>query len=219
MSTPNKGGWELRIVTNQPFDEVTSALQKCIRRGLEYEACWWAYLLYASGYGDYTYRRLSIIASEDIGNGDPQATILVSSLRESCERLHKHNKDYSLDKFLFIAQAILYMCRCSKSREADNLANLIEEDFKSGKRLEIPVFAQDPHTGLGRQAEGSFGDLTDGKEETRVNKWFSEWAVISNKAYQDKWEEEIKNIWIQRAKDFQISTGSQSSPSKSPESK
>jgi len=199
MSTQNKGGWELRIVTNQPFDEVTSAIQKCVRRGLEYEACWWAYLLYASGYGDYIFRRLSIIASEDIGNGDPQATILVSSLRESYERLHKHNKDYSLDKFLFIAQSILYMCRCPKTRETDNLANLIEEDFKSGKRPEIPIFAQDPHTDFGRQAEGKFGDLTDGKEEARVNKWFSEWAKINNKAYPDKWEEKIRNLWIQKA--------------------
>ena len=47
--------------------EVTSALQKSIRRGDERGAVFWASELDLSGYGKYVWKRLKIIASEDIG--------------------------------------------------------------------------------------------------------------------------------------------------------
>jgi|GEM_PF-1506714 len=216
MSTKSSK-WELRLIGGgvYQFDEASSALQKSIRRGREYDAVFFAYLLHASGYGDYCWRRLSIIASEDIGNGNPQAAILVSSLRESWERLHKKTKEPALDKFLFITQAVLYMCRSGKSRENDSLANLIEENWKNNERLEIPEVSKDPHTMIGRKKWGKFGDLSDGKEEKRLAMWFSEWAKVDKTAYPDKWEQELKNIWLQKAKNHQVLTNGQSPTGKS----
>jgi len=47
--------------------EVTSALQKSIRRALEEEALFWATELDLAGFGANAWKRLRIIASEDIG--------------------------------------------------------------------------------------------------------------------------------------------------------
>ncbi len=59
-----KGGYLL--------DEVVSALQKCIRRGREEEAMYWALEMAESGCGKYLWRRLMIIGAEDVGLADPQ---------------------------------------------------------------------------------------------------------------------------------------------------
>lgn len=200
MAKNTKGKWELHLIGDCAFDETTSSLQKMIRRGKEYEACYWAYVMHQSGFGAYVWRRLSIICCEDIGNADPMASMLVSSLASSWERLHKHNKLPSLDKFLLVSQATLYMCRARKTRECDSLVNLIDENWKDGKRLEIPSVALDSHTDRGRQEFGRFGDMNDGKEKLRIEKWFSEWAYIENKAGEDKWQEELENIWLSRIK-------------------
>jgi len=190
--------WELRLIGDYDFGEVASSLQKMIRRGKEYEACYWAYIFHQSGYGEYLWRRLSIICSEDIGNGNPQAAILLNSLRNSWERLHKRIKEPSLDKLLFIIQTVLYLCKSQKTRENDSLSNLIDEHWKQGKRLVVPTVAKDCHTKIGRKKFGRFG-AKDGKEKQRIEKWFKHWAYITNLAYPDKWEEKLKKLWLEKA--------------------
>lgn len=199
MSEEKTEKWEPHLIGNYRWDETVSAVQKMIRRGKEYEACFWAYVLFQSGFAAYLWRRLSIICCEDIGNGDPTASILVSSLTTSWERLQKHNKLPSLDKFLLAVQAILYMCRAKKSREDDSLVNLIDMDWKANKRLEVLEVSIDPHSLRGREKFGRFGDKSDGKERLRIENWFSIWAKIENKAYPDKWEQKLKNNWLAKA--------------------
>ena len=200
MAENTKGKWEPRLIGNYAFDECASSLQKMIRRSKEYEACFWGYVLHQSSFGGYLWRRLSIIACEDIGNGTPEAATLVNALWSNWERLHKHSKEPSLDKFLLPCQAILYMCRCKKTRENDSLVNLIHENWKNNKRLEILEISKDCHTEAGRSQYGKFGNLSDDKEKLRLEMWFQRWSWISNKAYKDKWEEEIKEIWLSKAK-------------------
>ena len=50
-------------------DECASALQKTIRRGEERDALHFATELALAGYGGYVWKRLRIIASEDVGLG------------------------------------------------------------------------------------------------------------------------------------------------------
>lgn len=197
------GHYEPQLVDGWKFDEVTSALQKSIRRGLEYDSVFWAFIIHKSNFGGYLWRRLSIICSEDIGNGNPQAVLILSSLKNNWEDLHKNNKEHSLDKFLLVAHAILYLCRSQKSRETDNLVNLIDENYKSNKRLSIPEMAICPHTDQGRKIWGRFGNLTDGLEATRIRLWKKEWSKLDKLAYPDKWEDEILGIWLKRAKEKQ----------------
>ena len=63
--------------------ECTSAMQKCIRRGLEEEAPFWATELDLAGYGAYVWKPLRIIASEDIGLADPNLCVQVRMLYEN----------------------------------------------------------------------------------------------------------------------------------------
>ncbi len=42
MATASSKPYEIKLINDYTFDEVASALQKCIRRNLEYEACYWA---------------------------------------------------------------------------------------------------------------------------------------------------------------------------------
>ena len=73
------------MLTNGGFNgyEVTSALQKCIRRGLERDAMFWATELWAScdkTGREYIWHRLRVIASEDVGLADNNACVQVSAL-------------------------------------------------------------------------------------------------------------------------------------------
>src|SRR5579862_3163447 len=63
--------------------QVTSAMQKCIRRGLEEDALFWATELWASCNQtgrEYIWHRLRVIASEDVGLADNNACVQVSAL-------------------------------------------------------------------------------------------------------------------------------------------
>lgn len=73
-------GYELKLILGYEFDQCASALQKSVRRGLEFEACFWATVFYKSGFRGYLSRRLQKICHEDIGVANPQALILANQL-------------------------------------------------------------------------------------------------------------------------------------------
>jgi replication-associated recombination protein RarA len=140
------------------MDEVASALQKCIRRGLEEEALYWALEL-ESEYMLYVWKRLAVTAAEDIGMANPMASVLVNSLWQSYEMIRKNSATKSVDENV-LAFAVLYLCRSPKNREVDDFKNVVYEERKDQQRLngepqnpvtrEIPDFALDMHTDRGR---------------------------------------------------------------------
>jgi replication-associated recombination protein RarA len=66
------------------FDVAASALQKSLRRSLEEESAWWAIEMARSGFGAYVWRRLMVVASEDVGiGGAPGVVADVRALYES----------------------------------------------------------------------------------------------------------------------------------------
>ncbi len=173
------GGFELRVIDNYRFDEVTSAMQKMIRRSQEYEACYWAYVLHASGYYKYVWKRLMIIASEDVGSGNPMAPVVINALRQNYEATIDSKKRNSGDALLFVFHAVMYLSNSVKSREADNLTGLLQNDYNGGKRLEIPEVALDPHTARGKEIHGRWGHGTEEENAERTRKWHEEWAYLS----------------------------------------
>ena len=146
-SSKDKPFW---MITKNGYnlDEVVSALQKSIRRGMEEEALYWAIELAVSGYGQYLWRRLGVTVSEDIGLIDPLACVIVNSLAENCKRCTKSWKD---PEMLPIAHAVLYLCRCYKNREVDDYIEYMMDKIKDGYRLEIPDWAKDIHTEEGKR--------------------------------------------------------------------
>lgn len=180
--TPSfRGGFELRVIDDYSFDEVTSAMQKMIRRNQEYEACYWAYILHASGYYKYVWKRLMIIASEDVGTANPMASVVVSNLRLNYEATIDSKKRNGSDALLFVFHAIMYLCRSEKLREVDNLTNLLLNAYNAGERLEIPEIALDPHTDRGKELHGRWGQGGDTDNAERSRKWHEEWAYVTPK--------------------------------------
>ncbi|WP_294578064.1 hypothetical protein [uncultured Thomasclavelia sp.] len=130
-------------------DEVISALQKSIRRGLEEQACMFAYELYISSpqLEEKLWRRLLTISVEDIGMGNPMAAILVNNLYQMSREF-----DYSDgDRPMYFIHAIRYLCQSEKDRSSDLLKNICIKSFAMGKFPEIPDYALDKHTVRGQQ--------------------------------------------------------------------
>jgi len=125
-----------------------SALQKCIRRGLEDQTLYWAAEI-ETKFPDYLWVRLTVIANEDIGLADPETLGLVQALRQQYFFLRERSKSPS--ERLPLANAILALCRAKKTRLADDFQAVIyrRREFESWK-LDIPDFALDRHTAAGR---------------------------------------------------------------------
>jgi replication-associated recombination protein RarA len=152
--------------------EVASALQKSIRRGLEREALYWASELDLAGFPDYLWRRLRIIASEDVGLAAPEVAVQVRVLSDNFIDQRKHNKTSKTGmrsgERLFIVQAVILLVRAPKSRMVDHAVMAVWEGDR--ERLEVPDFALDMHTARGRRLGRS------------VDHFFDVGAVIENAA-------------------------------------
>lgn len=132
---------------------VVSAMQKCIRRGMEAEAmemfCEMAHS--SKAFLSMALKRLEIIAHEDI---DTEANpMIVPFVATACAQAAKwYEPDKPGRARMPAGNAIRLMCRAKKSRLGDHfqvaigLANLLEN-----KVPEIPEWAHDQHTFEGRR--------------------------------------------------------------------
>lgn len=139
-----------KIITRNGYagDEVISALQKSIRRGLEEQACMFAYELYISSpqLEEKLWRRLLTISVEDIGMGNPMASVVANNLYQMSREF-----DYADgDRPIYFIHAIRYMCQSEKDRSSDLLKNICIKSFAMGKLPEIPDYALDKHTQRGQ---------------------------------------------------------------------
>jgi len=140
---------ELTSVGGYKLGEVASALQKCIRRGLEPEALFWATELDLSGYGEYCWKRLRIITSEDVGLAEPVLPAIIQSLYEAWSDQRKKKDEHHGPERLFLVHAVLVLARARKSRLVDHALINFYEAREQMKR-DIPDFALDKHTARGR---------------------------------------------------------------------
>lgn len=139
-----------KITTRNGYagDEVISALQKSIRRGLEEQACMFAYELYISSpqLEEKLWRRLLTISVEDIGMGNPMAAIVVNNLYQMSRQFEYADGD----RPIYFIHAIRYMCESEKDRSSDLLKNICIKSYAMGKFPEIPDYALDKHTQRGQ---------------------------------------------------------------------
>jgi replication-associated recombination protein RarA len=144
---------QLATVGGYLNSECTSAMQKCIRRGLEEEALFWATELDLSGYAAYVWRRLQIIASEDIGLADPNVCVQVRALCENWveQRKNAPKERRNITGRILLVHAILICARAKKSRMVDTA--LITMYRSERPQREIPDCALDMHTAKGRAAQ------------------------------------------------------------------
>lgn len=180
-----KSGYELQI--------VRSALQKCLRRGLEREAMYWGLELGESGYLPYLIRTLFTIVHEDVGFARSD---VASSVKTSLLLWHLMLKEHGrkVEWKHVLASVVLQIARSRKHRVCDDLACVVIEQRRRGLRLEPPDFAYDSHVRHPR---------SEGRHFLFWNRFGS---VVVPKATPDEiggpdYEEEAQALWAELAKD------------------
>lgn len=135
------------------FGECASALQKSIRRGDEETALYFAVELDRSGYGEYVWRRLRIMCSEDIGLAEPNMPANIRALYDNWTDGRKKKDDRQESWRLFMVHAVLLLARARKSRIVDHALLYFYGQIDTGApdRLPIPDVALDKHTLAGKR--------------------------------------------------------------------
>jgi replication-associated recombination protein RarA len=136
-----------RTVHDLAVDEIRSVLQKSIRRGDVEEAVLAALELYDTGpeVEELLWRRLEIIAAEDVGMGRIDAPVLIEALNSQRLRI-----PHTPDRWIFAAHAVRLLCESAKDRTSCDLAGWATSVVERGERMvEIQDFHVDHHTRRG----------------------------------------------------------------------
>ena len=98
-----------------------------------------ARMLYAGDDVKFIARRIMILASEDIGNADPQALQVAVAAAQAVERLGMP------EARIVLAQAVTYMASAPKSNSAINAIDKAMRVVQETKTPPVPVHLQDAH--------------------------------------------------------------------------
>ncbi|MCG2681164.1 MAG: hypothetical protein L6455_14540 [Kiritimatiellae bacterium] len=139
---------ELQSVGGYNLGLVSSAMQKSIRRGDENSALFWATELDMSGYGEYCWKRLRIIASEDIGLASDAAVKIRCLYDNWVDQRKKADTKHGPER-LFLVHAVIELSRSKKSRMVDHALIVYYEGPR--EKRDVPDYAKDMHTGEGRR--------------------------------------------------------------------
>jgi replication-associated recombination protein RarA len=146
----------IRTITGYDFFEVSSAMQKAIRRNDAAVAGYFALELWTSGYRDYVWKRLFTISAEDCHG------VITKEIEALWQGHELVNKTASEPKGrIFVSKAVLLLCSAGKCRDADHLQNFIYdrkmidvekwiEDVRQHP-IPIPEYTFDVHTRKGKK--------------------------------------------------------------------
>jgi len=151
--------WATKTVRGFELGEVTSALQKSIRRGDEEGAITWAVEIDQSGFGAMLWSRLTTITSEDVGIAWMEGPAVIEALYQAWKRM-KASKSKHHPERLQIMHAVMLLCRAPKSRICND-AVWATYGHTTPLVDEIPDYALDSHTARGR-AMGRGEEYRDG---------------------------------------------------------
>jgi putative ATPase len=126
--------------TGDEHYDAISALIKSIR-GSDPDAgmYWLARMLEAGEDVRFLCRRLVILASEDVGNADPQALPLAVAAMQACEFVGLPECQLPL------AQCVAYLACAPKSNAATLAIGEARQDIREGRVLPVPVHLRDQH--------------------------------------------------------------------------
>ena len=126
--------------TGDDHYDAASALIKSIR-GSDPDAglYWLARMLEGGEDVRFLTRRLVILASEDVGNADPQALPLAVAAMQACEFVGLPECQLTL------AQAVTYLACAPKSNAATIAIGEARHDVRDGRLLPVPRHLQDSH--------------------------------------------------------------------------
>ncbi len=100
---------------------------------------WLAKMLYAGEDPRFIIRRILILASEDIGNADPQALVVASAGLQAIEFVGMPEAQ------IILGQLVTYMAMAPKSNASYKAISAAMEDVKNQKSEEVPSHLRDSH--------------------------------------------------------------------------
>lgn len=120
--------------------DIISAFIKSMR-GSDPDAglYWLARMIDAGEDPKFIARRIFILASEDIGNADPQALLVAEAAFKATEVIGFPECRINL------AQAVIYMCLAPKSNAAEAGIDAALDEVRNGPRREVPNHLRDRH--------------------------------------------------------------------------
>ena len=126
--------------TGDEHYDVASALIKSMRGSDPDAAVYWvARMLQAGEDPRFIARRIAILASEDIGNADPQAILVASAAFDIVEKIGMPEAQLTL------AQAAIYMATAPKSNASALAIWGAMKDVKEGRTVPVPKHLKDAH--------------------------------------------------------------------------
>lgn len=159
-------------VNGYAFDELRSVLQKSIRRGLIEEAVLAAYEFVFSGpeAEEALWRRLEIIATEDVGFGLVEAPAIIEAL--NAQRLRMRDAG---DRWMYSVHAVRLLASAKKDNTTMELASWARLVVERGeRRVEVKDFHIDLHTRRGAAMGRG------------VAHWWKEGARLENRLQEEK---------------------------------
>ena len=175
----------MKLFTQRGYDfyEVASALQKAIRRNDVRVAGYMALELFPR-YTEYCWKRLLTISAEDCSD---MVTTEIKSLYDSFWIVNKGKKGEELKGRIFISKAVIILCRCRHSRDADILSNfvydkriecddeIIESYFEEVRKsdMKVPEYVYDCHTLKGKKMGKTKEQFFIEEEKALANKQYS----------------------------------------------
>jgi hypothetical protein len=144
-----------------PSDEVRSALHKHVRRGRVEQAIRAAVELCRTdaAHEAEMWRRLQVLAAEDVGLGEPAAITVVRACHEAAD----DTEPGSYDRMVFAAHAAGYLARCAKDPTLGEIMQLV---LHRELAPDIPDEARCIHTRAGQELGRTMED------------WFVDGAVV-----------------------------------------
>ena len=132
--------------------DIISAFIKSMRGSDPDAAVYYlAKMLYAGEDVKFIARRMMILASEDIGNADPQALVVATAAAQAVERVGMPESQ------IILSQAAAYMACAPKSNAAVN-AIFAAMDSVKRTRTTVPAHLQDAHYGGHEKLGHGIGD-------------------------------------------------------------
>jgi len=135
---------------------IISALHKSIRSSDATAGVYWLLRMLEAGEDPlYIARRLIRLASEDIGNSNPNALLLANQVYDTCQKIGMPECNVSL------VQLVEYLANCKKNNSSYLALKLAQKDVKRYGNLEVPLHLRNAPTELMKELGYSKGYIYD----------------------------------------------------------
>ncbi|MFA5799604.1 MAG: replication-associated recombination protein A [Candidatus Peribacteraceae bacterium] len=129
--------------------DTISAFIKSMRGSDVDAALFWLFKMVKSGEDPgFLFRRMTIFASEDVGNADPRALQLVVSAWQAFEMVGFPEGEF------FLAHACVYLAQAPKSNAVKVAKDLAKEAVETSPSLEVPMHLRNAPVKAMREAHG-----------------------------------------------------------------